>query len=131
MCTSEELIRAPRELGYPARPFAIVSSDECVLSVEGPLRAPIEGQLRHKVQALLGRGERKIVLDLARVTAVDAAGVGQLVRAYNMAVGVNGALRIAHPNPKVRSMLDRVGLLDLLSAYPDVRQLLLPSKDLG
>jgi anti-anti-sigma factor len=72
--------------------------------------------MRHRVRALLGAGERAIVLDLTHVPSIDAAGVGQLVRAYNMTAAVNGALRIAHPNARVREMLRRASLLGLLSA---------------
>ena len=72
--------------------------------------------LRHTVRGLLRRGERFIVLDLARVPRIDAAGVGELVRAYNMTAAVNGALRIVSATTWVRWILERVRLFELLSA---------------
>jgi anti-anti-sigma factor len=92
------------------------SHDRCVVSVEGPLRMPIDGALRHKVRTLLRRGERYIVLDLDGVPRIDAAGVGEIVRAYNMAGAANGMLQIARPTVWVRETLDLVGLFGLLSA---------------
>ena len=52
--------------------------------LQGALRAPLDGELRRTVRGLLRRGDRLIVLDLAGVRRIDAAGVGELVRAYNM-----------------------------------------------
>jgi anti-anti-sigma factor len=91
------------------------SQNACVIHVHGPLRVPVSRDLRHDVQSLLRRGERGIVLDLARVSRIDAAGVGELVRAYNMAVAASGTLRIVHTNAWVRELLDRVGLVGLLT----------------
>ena len=87
-----------------------------VVYVDGPLRRPIGRELRHTVRGLLRRGERYIVLDLARVPRIDAAGVGELVRAYNMTAAVNGALRIVSATTWVRWILERVRLFELLSA---------------
>jgi anti-anti-sigma factor len=90
-----------------------------VLQAEGPLHAQLGAALRHMVQMLLHRGERTIVLSLARVTTLDAAGVGELVRAHNMAAAANGRLRITNTTDTVRTVLDRLGLLDVLSLDPD------------
>jgi anti-sigma B factor antagonist len=87
----------------------------CVLHISGPLRFPIDARLRHTVRALLARGERRLVLDLSQVSRIDAAGVGELVRAYNMAAAVNGQLRITHATVWVREVLELVGVYDLLS----------------
>jgi anti-anti-sigma factor len=75
----------------------------------------MDGDLRHRVRALLRRGERSLVLDLARVSRIDAAGVGELVRAYNMTLAANGVLRTVHANGWVREILSRVGLFEILT----------------
>jgi anti-anti-sigma factor len=73
-------------------------------------------ELAQMVRGRLCRGERRIVLDLGRVSRIDAAGIGELVRAYNIATAGSGALRIVNTNPWVREMLERVGLFDRLDA---------------
>lgn len=88
----------------------------CVLYVDGALRAPLDGVLRHRVHDQLRGGERTIVLDLSGVWAIDAAGVGRLVRLFNLMIAAEGELRIAHATPRVREMLERAGLFILLSA---------------
>jgi anti-anti-sigma factor len=86
-----------------------------LLYLRGPLQAPVNGELEDHVRALLDRGQRVIVLDLTETSRIDAAGVGTLVRAYNMAIAAKAALRILHPTTRVCHILYRVGLLDILS----------------
>jgi anti-anti-sigma factor len=91
------------------------SQDAATLRIEGPLRAPVDRELRSRVLRLLHSGERSIVLDLAGVSRIDAAGVGELARVYSMTIAVNGALRVVHATAWVRGILERVGLFSLLT----------------
>jgi anti-anti-sigma factor len=86
-----------------------------VLHVTGDLRAPVNEELRRSVHALVRRGERIIELDLSRVSRIDAAGIGELVRVYNMAAAVHRAVRITHATAWVQQILDLVGLFHILS----------------
>jgi anti-anti-sigma factor len=85
------------------------------VSAVGALRVPIDTALRHTVRALVAGSERAIVLDLARVSEVDAAGVGELARMYNIAAAAGGRLWIVNTMPRVRELLVRAGLFDLLT----------------
>ena len=80
------------------------------------LRLPLKSELPSMVRTLFRRRKQRIVLDLAVVSRIDAAGIGELVRAYNIAIASHGALRIAHTNPRVREMLEGAGLFDRLNA---------------
>jgi anti-anti-sigma factor len=90
--------------------------------VAGPLRLPVSRSLRSHVHALLRRGERRIVLDLTAVSSIDAAGVGELIRAFNMTAAMNGALRVVNATAWVRETLERAHLFDLLSGERNVRK---------
>jgi anti-anti-sigma factor len=79
-------------------------------------RFPCTSDLRHRVRSLLRRGGRAIVLDLARVSSIDAAGIGELVRAYNMTVAMDGELRIVHAAKRIREVLELASLYDRLTA---------------
>ena len=96
----------------PHVPFAI-------LPVEGSLRAPVSAKLRRRVEALLGRGERQVVLDLADVSDIDAAGIGELVRAFNAMRAAGGVLQIAHASRHVGKVLQVTGVLGLLNREPE------------
>jgi len=78
----------------------------------------MDPKVRHDVRALLHCGERRIVLDLTRVSDIDAAGIGELVRAYNMARAENGTMQVVNTTPWVRELIERVGLDALLLPDP-------------
>ena len=86
-----------------------------ILRLQGPLRVPVGGELRCSVHTLLLRGDRRILLDLSRVSALDAGGLGELIHVYNMMTAASGELRVAETTARVRDLLDRAGLFGLLS----------------
>jgi anti-anti-sigma factor len=71
-------------------------------------------EVRHRIASLLRCGERQIVLDLKHMPSIDAAGVGELVRAHNMARAVGATVLFVNPNVHVRELITRVGLGDVL-----------------
>jgi anti-anti-sigma factor len=86
-----------------------------IVRVKSSLGIPGSRALRHRVRALLRRGERRIVLDLSAVSRIDAAGVGELIRAFNMTAAVNGALRVVNATAWVREILERAHVFEVLS----------------
>ena len=85
-----------------------------VVQVEGPLRTPVSPSLQREVQARLSRGERTLVINLAAVNDIDAAGVGELVRVFNMAIAEGAVLRLTRVAPRIREVPHRLGLSQLL-----------------
>jgi anti-anti-sigma factor len=92
------------------------STEEAVLHIMGALRAPTTGGLVRRVETALERGERCIVLNLASVSDLDAAGVGALVQARNLAEAAGGHLRVVDDGGWTRALLARTGLLGILKA---------------
>jgi len=86
-----------------------------IVHLEGTLRAPVTSELRQSVEALIGRGVRRILVDLSRLSEIDAAGVGELVRAFNATSAAGGVLQIRHVTQRVRQLLDVTGVLTLLT----------------
>lgn len=93
----------------------LCSTKAHIVHVEGTLGTPVSHVLRHNVASLLRRGERRIVLDLSAVSRIDAAGIGELVRAFNTTAAVNGRLRIVNATAWVRQILERAQLFGVLS----------------
>jgi len=86
-----------------------------VLHISGPLRVPLSRDLEWSVHAFLRGGVRRIELDLAAVSDLDAGGVGLLVHVYNLAARAHAGLRIVNAPARVRDLLCKAGLYDLLS----------------
>lgn len=89
-----------------------------IVQVEGALRGPEITEFSRRVEALLRRGERRILLDLSHLSNIDAAGVGGLVQAFNATSRLGGVLQIANARGHVRRILEVTGVLPLLNALP-------------
>jgi anti-anti-sigma factor len=61
-------------------------------------------------------------VDLVGVTFLDCTGISALVAARNAAVHTGGQMRVSHPQPIVRRVLDVTGLLGVLTAPIDQPQ---------
>jgi anti-anti-sigma factor len=86
-----------------------------ILHLQGSLRWPVSPDLRQRVEALLRRGQRTVLLDVAGVAAIDAAGVGELVRLCRILCAVDGVLQVSGATSRVCTMLDLAGLGDLFN----------------
>ena len=64
---------------------------------------------------LANAGVPTILLDLTTLEAIDAAGVGELLKLRGLADAANGELWIDNPDRKARTLLDLAGLFELLS----------------
>jgi anti-sigma B factor antagonist len=66
--------------------------------------------VRALVEAVTAHPTPSIVLDLAAVSGIDAAGLGALVSLCNWARERGLALTIANPSPEVRSLMELTNL---------------------
>ncbi len=122
-CRSVDLGRAPFDntvepnvvVQLSSAGFPEIGTRRAIVRVSGSLLAPIRCDLSHTMAALIRRGERQVLLDLRGLDDVDAAGVGELVRAFNMMRAAGGVLRIAHANGHVRRLLRTAGVFTLLA----------------
>jgi anti-sigma B factor antagonist len=61
--------------------------------------------LRDTVRELLGQGQKKILLQLGEVTAIDSSGIGELVNAYTTVRAQGGELKLLNLSEKVQDLL--------------------------
>src|SRR5262245_53631777 len=87
-----------------------------IITVDGALRVPIDAHVRQRIHAVLRSGVRRVRLDLSRLSSIDAAGVGELVSAFNATKAAGGVLDIAHARGRVRRILEVTGVYGLLTA---------------
>jgi anti-anti-sigma factor len=87
-----------------------------VVQIEGKLQAPVSSELSDRVEAALARGERRVLLNLSQLADIDASGIGELVRLFNLTKAVGGCLQVAHANRYIKRLLDITGLDTLLAA---------------
>lgn len=96
--------------------LAVPCSPISILRVEGTLRTPLDFELRHKLDALIRRGDRLALLNLSGLVDIDAAGIGELAHAFNTMRAAGGVLRLVYLTGRVRHLLELAGLLPVLVA---------------
>ena len=84
------------------------SGDTTLLRVGGEVDIATEPELR----ALLRSVDGDVVVDLARVTFLDACGIGAFVSERRRLARDGGILMLRAPVPAIRRVLDVVGLAD-------------------
>ena len=80
---------------------------------------PMLTEFSGAVTALLGAGERRVLLDMSTVTYVDSATIGCLMDLYRQATAAGGALKLAGVQKRVETMLTMTGAHNFLQIHPD------------
>jgi anti-sigma B factor antagonist len=91
--------------------------DVAILLVYGRLDIASADALGRAVDRLLRFQWRKLLLNLADVDEIDAAGLGALAHIHSMARVVSASVKLAHLTPPVREALDRTGLMAVFDVY--------------
>jgi anti-sigma B factor antagonist len=75
------------------------------------------GRLKDKITSLVFQGEKHIVLNLANVSYVDSAGLGEIVACHGTATKGGAQIKIASAGNKIRDLLVMTRLLTIFDAH--------------
>jgi anti-sigma B factor antagonist len=75
--------------------------------------------LRDTVKDLLGKGQKKILLNLGDVNYIDSSGIGELVSAYTTAKNQGGELKLLKLTKKVHDLLQITKLYTVFEVKDD------------
>jgi len=73
--------------------------------------------LKDKVNSLVNRGFKKIVLNLAEVPYVDSAGLGEIVRTYTTVSRQGGSLKLLNLTKRISDLLSITKLLTVFETF--------------
>jgi anti-sigma B factor antagonist len=73
--------------------------------------------LKDKINSLVQQGRKGILVDLAGVSYVDSAGLGQLVPSYATAKNRGGSLKLLHVTTRLRDLLVMTRLLTVFDTF--------------
>lgn len=73
--------------------------------------------LRDNIRELIAQGQMKVVLNLAGVTFMDSAGIGELVSGYVSATNKKGNLKLCQLTKRIRDLLQVTRLFNVLPIY--------------
>jgi anti-sigma B factor antagonist len=80
---------------------------------------PLLQEFSAAVAGLLASGDRKVLIDLSKVTYVDSATIGCLMDLYRQTSAAGGVLRLAGVQKRVETMLTMTGAHNFLKMFPD------------
>ncbi|SPE18301.1 Anti-sigma factor antagonist [Candidatus Sulfotelmatomonas gaucii] len=76
-------------------------------------------QLRDAIRDLIGKGQRRILLDLGEVNYIDSSGLGELVSAFTTAKNQGANLKLLKLTKKVHDLLQLTKLYTVFDIYDD------------
>ena len=86
---------------------------------ETRLMYPLLADFSGAVMALLTSGDKKVMIDLSKVTYVDSATIGCLMDLYRQTTAAGGELRLAGVNKRVETMLTMTGAQNFIEIHAD------------
>jgi anti-sigma B factor antagonist len=73
--------------------------------------------LKDKVQSLIQQGQKNLLVDLAEVSYVDSAGLGELVQAFVTTKNRGGTLKLVNVTKRLRDLLVVTKLLTVFETF--------------
>jgi anti-sigma B factor antagonist len=77
--------------------------------------------IREEVLDEVGHGFKKILLNLAEVSYIDSAGLGELTSAYTSVKNRNGQLKLLNLTKRVHDLMQITKLYTVFDVYDDER----------
>jgi len=76
-------------------------------------------QLREAIRGLIGKGKKKILLNLGDVNYIDSSGLGELVSAFTTAKNQQADIKLLNLTKKVHDLLQLTKLVTVFDIYDD------------
>ncbi|WP_449477352.1 STAS domain-containing protein [Streptomyces abikoensis] len=117
------------DMGADEPAFAMRERVACgaiIIELHGELDILAEQLLGPRMDALTERGRADIVIDLRRVTFMDASGLRLLLRARHRMLCRGGRLRVVRGVPRVARLMRVAGVetaFDIMDAFPPAADL--------
>jgi anti-sigma B factor antagonist len=94
------------------------AGDIVVIDVDGKIvLGDGDVEIKQTVDDLLRKGNKKILLNLAKVPYLDSAGLGEIIRCFTALRRTGGNFKLLSPNQRVVDLLSITKLLNVFDCY--------------
>jgi anti-sigma B factor antagonist len=94
--------------------------DVAILDVEGKiLLGEGDVEIKQAVDAFLAKGQKNVLLNLAKVPYIDSAGLGEIIRCFTAIRKKGGNLKLLAPNQRLIDLLTITKLVNVFDWYND------------
>jgi anti-sigma B factor antagonist len=91
-----------------------------IIDIEGKiLLGDGDVEIKQAVDDMLSRGDRNILLNLARVPYIDSAGLGEIIRCFTAIRKNGGSFKLLSPNQRLIDLLAITKLVNVFDWYND------------
>ena len=93
--------------------------DVVIVDVSGKVTLGDGGDvvLKDKMQSLVQQGRKKVLLNLAEVSYVDSAGLGEIVQSYATVMKNGGALKLLNVTKRIKDLLSITKLVAVFDTF--------------
>lgn len=75
--------------------------------------------LRDMIREMVGKNQKKILLNLGEVSYIDSSGIGELVSGFTTVTNQGGQLKLLNLNKRVKDLLQITKLLTVFDVHED------------
>ena len=75
--------------------------------------------LRDTMREMVGRNQKKILLNLGEVSYIDSSGIGELVSGFTTVTNSGGQLKLLNLNKRVKDLLQITKLYTVFDVHDD------------
>jgi anti-sigma B factor antagonist len=90
-----------------------------VVRGDDPINSQFAEPLKRLLEECLGAGQPRIVMDLAKVSLLDSAGLELLLDYQDRCTELGGMMKLAAPSQLCRDALTITGVLDRFEVFED------------
>lgn len=92
-------------LTYTAMDIQVESHDDRrIIRIKGKITFEHSLELQNRLDAVLDKGVREVVMDFSEVPFIDSSGVGEVLRLFKRVKESGGRVVLANPNRKLREL---------------------------
>jgi anti-sigma B factor antagonist len=97
-----------------------VVGDVSVIDVAGRITlGESTSALRENIRGLVGKGNKKILLNLSDVSYIDSSGIGELVSGFTTVTNQGGVLKLLGLTKRVKDLLQITKLYTVFEVFDD------------
>ena len=97
-----------------------VVGDVSVVDVAGRITLGEGGSaLRENIRGLVGKGNKKILLNLGDVSYIDSSGIGELISGFTTVINQGGVLKLLGLTKRVKDLLQITKLYTVFEVFDD------------
>jgi anti-sigma B factor antagonist len=75
--------------------------------------------LRDTLREMVGKGQKKVLLNLGDVSYIDSSGIGELVSGFTTVTNSGGQLKLLNLNKRVKDLLQITKLYTVFDVHDD------------